>query len=122
MQVNFAADRRVVAIRLNGRAAPLPKRMSGAPSDSFLRTTFSDGFVAGVNVLEIDVIGAAETSTSNAIALRVELKEISRSFARAARGNADGIPTVVDVAGLYEDPNGTIGAANTANMTGDGTD
>jgi hypothetical protein len=79
----FIADNCVTGIRLNGRPIDVPKqdqsRNNISPFFEFHAFTIKQGFVAGVNVLEIDVWNGMEYSfagdgTKSPMSLRVELE------------------------------------------------
>jgi hypothetical protein len=71
----FLADNRVEAIRLNNHRVSVPKHESIAPFDQYHSFVAAKGFVAGRNVLEIDVYNLQSSQgTLTPMALRVELE------------------------------------------------
>jgi hypothetical protein len=71
----FLADDRVQAVRLNGRAVPVPERGKEGSYEQFGSFVAKDGFVEGTNTLEIDVfnrMGSRKLGTP--MALRGELE------------------------------------------------
>jgi hypothetical protein len=79
----FIADNHVDAVRLNGHAAAVPQHGYGYDEDLFLRfhpLAIDKGFVAGTNVLEVDVFNGDLKSKRfypnrvTPMALRVELQ------------------------------------------------
>ena len=75
----FLADNHVTAIRLNGRNVDVPKQHQGVPFAYWAEFKVADGFVAGTNVLEIDVLNKDprrppdNSPHFSPMALRVEL-------------------------------------------------
>jgi hypothetical protein len=72
----FMADNRVDAIRINGRAVPVPEHAHSPPFDRYSAVRISQGFVAGTNVLEVEVFNAAGNAAkpANPMALLIELR------------------------------------------------
>jgi hypothetical protein len=71
----FLVDNHVNAIRLNGQSVSLPEHGILPPFDQFHTFTVRKGFVAGTNVLEIDVYNhAASSGLGTPMALLVELE------------------------------------------------
>jgi hypothetical protein len=73
------AGSHVSAIRLNGRAVSVPEQGGARSFDQLRSFTVREGFVAGTNVLEIDVfIGSARERAANKavnpLVLRVQLE------------------------------------------------
>ena len=73
------ADDRVVAIRINGKEAPLPQNACEQPPfHNFLPFSIAEGFVEGNNVIEIDVWNGPSPGTApygtTPMALCAELK------------------------------------------------
>jgi hypothetical protein len=79
----FLADDHVVAIRLNGRSVKVPDHPWGWPFDRWADFKASDGFLEGINVLEVDLLNqdpaadASNKSAEGAMALRVELSGVA---------------------------------------------
>jgi len=76
---SFLADNHVKAIRLNGNPISVPEHGEDVPFTSFSRFLAKQGFIQGVNVLEIDVFNGAVLSTArlgaaDPMGLRVELR------------------------------------------------
>ncbi|MBN1395253.1 MAG: hypothetical protein JW959_09535 [Pirellulales bacterium] len=72
----FMADNHVTSIRLNGKAVSVPEHGYLAPFNHYYRFAVAEGFVEGVNTLEIDVLNEApgeRTSPVSPMALRVKL-------------------------------------------------
>ncbi len=69
----FVADNHVGAIRVNGKAMPVPEHPFSPPE--WRPFVFSEGLVKGLNVLEFDVENGAawESAETGPMALRVEL-------------------------------------------------
>ena len=76
----FLTDRRVTAIRLNGKAMPVPKQGKSVTFDHFDSFFVNEGFVKGSDMLEFDVFsGPSDPSVlpeqpNRPMALRVELQ------------------------------------------------
>ncbi len=73
----FLADEHVDAIRLNGRKIRVPVHSWNAPFVQWWEFTAAGGFVAGKNVLEIDVFNGdpfAESRPASPMGFRVELE------------------------------------------------
>lgn len=71
------ADNHVTAIRLNGKELRVPEHGYQAPFNHFFHFAVNDGFVEGINSLEIDVINGApgvRSSPVSPMALRVQLE------------------------------------------------
>ncbi len=86
----FMADNHVTAIRLNGRAVAAPEHGYQAPFNHYFQFSVNAGFVAGGNVLEIDVLNEApglRSSPSSPMALRVKLNGL------ILRGGRDSAPS-----------------------------
>ncbi|NLF07538.1 MAG: FecR domain-containing protein, partial [Pirellulaceae bacterium] len=91
LRIGFLADNRVQAVRLNGAPVAVPEHGHLAPFYVLNRMIIEEGFVAGANVLEIDVFnGAPESGSSPAspMALLVELEGTMLRGGRAAAVNA----------------------------------
>jgi hypothetical protein len=71
----FLVDKRVRAIRLNGRRVPTPDQTQN-PSQWFCSFVIEEGFVAGNNTLEFDVETSEPFAGSplSALGIRVELE------------------------------------------------
>jgi hypothetical protein len=77
----FIADDRVTAIRLNGRRLTVPLQPDGEPFTHWTEFRATRGFVAGTNVLEVDVLNAGpftppsqRPSSKSRMSLRMELE------------------------------------------------
>jgi hypothetical protein len=71
----FLADNYVIVVRLNGAAVSVPEHSSLPPFDERHSFTIRKGFVAGTNVLEIDVRNLQTSwGEGTAMALAVELE------------------------------------------------
>jgi hypothetical protein len=71
----FLADNHVAAMRLNGRAVPVPQHDGDPPFNRFFPFTIREGFVRGTNVLEVDVRNRASSSHRDTpMALRLEFE------------------------------------------------
>ena len=76
----FVTDRQVTAIRLNGKAVPVPEQGKSVAFDHFHSFSVNEGFVEGTNMLELDVFsGPSDPSVlpkqpDTPMALRVELQ------------------------------------------------
>jgi hypothetical protein len=71
----FLVDNHVDAIRLNGKAVAVPEHDTRPPFDRFHSFTMRKGFVAGANVLEIDVLNLPTSwGEGTAMAMAVELQ------------------------------------------------
>ncbi len=71
----FIADNHVNAIRLNGRQVPVPEHGYDGPFDRYHGFVARNGFVEGVNSLELDVYnGNSSPNVATAMGLRVELE------------------------------------------------
>jgi hypothetical protein len=71
---NILVDRRLLAVRLNGRDVPMPEQPRN-PSQWFSPFSIAEGFVSGMNSLEFDVETSEPFAGSplSALGLRVEL-------------------------------------------------
>ena len=84
----FMADDHVEAIRLNGQNLDLPRHAPGEGAYRwFHRFKTQDGFVEGVNVLEVDVLNGGCSSSvpggSSYMAMRVELSGVTYTYGLA---------------------------------------
>ena len=71
----FLVDNKVSAIRLNGHAVSVPQHSEKPPFNRFHSFVAEGGFVAGTNVLEVDVYNYATLrGAPTAMALRMELE------------------------------------------------
>jgi hypothetical protein len=80
LQGKFLADNHVDAVRLNGRDVPVPVHSGSAPFREFHTFTIDEGFIQGINVLEIVVFNnealrdTHRDTPGGPMALRVELR------------------------------------------------
>lgn len=81
VSAQLIANETIPSIRLNGEAVPLDSRSMGratASSNRFAIVDFTNGFVAGNNVVEFDVTCGGNRSSLAVPALRVEWRAFGR--------------------------------------------
>jgi len=87
----FLVDDRMQSMRINGREVPLKETSCGpVPYSLYRRFTIDQGFVEGVNILEIEVINseADDKTKPNPMGLRIELSGYANQLEEGDEGGS----------------------------------